>query len=96
MILTIIISLIIGYAVGLVSICLLTIGRMSQLLNQIDTYEFHTRKMENVLLDCTNEADHLLHAGIYGSTRDAARRITEMKDKITGVLDEYYRTHVTL
>lgn len=90
------IGLIIGLAGGALTIGLCTVCLINRLEYLVEEKQLYLDKIQAVLLDTIADADYLLNVGIYGSTKEASKRVTTMREKVICVLGEYYSSHVTM
>jgi hypothetical protein len=82
------IGLLIGGIVGLLAICILVAGRVSQAEYDLAVAQCDLLKMEKMLRFCLAEADYLSEIGIFAATRTTGLRIVKMKEVIEKTLKQ--------
>ena len=81
-----IVGLIVGGIGGVLMICLLVAGRISQAEYDYTVAQCDLLKMEKTLRFCLSEVEYLKEIGIFASTRTTGLRLEKMKNEIEKTL----------
>ena len=83
---TFFIGLLIGGLAGILTICVLVAGRISQAEYDLTVAQCDLLKMEKMLRFCLSEVEYLKEIGIFASTRTTGLRLEKMKNEIEKTL----------